>query len=175
MKKLLSFALVVAMLFSLTALTACDSSTNVESFTKPGTYELTLENASRYVQTVGNGYGKDVTYISKFRDYGYPEIGYTLNIFCPYIFPSEFNDVTITYEVIFVYETRLSFEEKQSVTSDPITVTVTLNKEGTTRYEYTESVEEAVRHNTYCKYGMNPKVASVQIKEISGSITFLPR
>ena len=176
MKKLLSFALATAMLLSIFTLTACGKKTvKVENITKPGTYELTKENVSQYIRAVENGYGEGRTYISKLSKYGYTDSGFELEIFCQYLYPSELTDVKITYEVRYMYDMQLSFDTAQTFTSEPVTITVELNKTGKTVYQYAASVADSMTRNTYCKYALNPKVASVDIKEVSGSITFLPR
>lgn len=176
MKKILSFALAIVMLLSVLVMTACDKEPVVADITTPGsTYELNLSNINYYIRTIGNPYGEGKTYISKLDTYGYTDAGFSLSIFCNYIYPAELNDVKITYEVTYLYDSQLSFDTVDSVALDPVTVTVELNKTGTTIYNYAESIEEAMKNNTYCKYALNPKPASVDIKSVSGSITFLPR
>lgn len=176
MKKILSFVLAAIMLLSVFALTACsDDSTAKASELLPGTYELTEKNVDKYIRVISNSYGEGRVYISKLDTYGYTDAGFSLDIFSNYIYPVEFNDVKLTYEVIYVYNSQMSFDTSTSIMSEPVTITVELKKTGTTTYNYAASVADAMKNNVYCKYALNPKVSTIELKEVTGSITFLER
>lgn len=176
MKKILSFVLAAIMLLSVFTLTACsDDSEAKASDLLPGTYELTEKNVNKYIRVITNSYGEGRVYFSKLDAYGYTDAGFSLDIFSNYVYPAEFNDVKLTYEVIYLYDSQLSFDSSTSITAEPVTITVELKKTGVTTYNYAASVADAMKNNVYCKYAFNPKVGSIELKEVTGSITFLER
>lgn len=202
MKKLLSLSLAIIMLISVVALTACSNGTlgslTIEEMTKPGmSYdlqqaisELDLDDMTddqratainnhitRFVRVGTYSYGEGQTYIMKLKDYGYTDVGFTIQVVNKYKYPVKFENVQLTFQVLFTYDYMLSSGTSASIINEePIIITLDLDENGYGIISYAEPIsKDIIDHNVYCKYGFNSQCVQIKIINATGTVTYLPR